>query len=55
MFDSFGTEGLSLFTWIVAGLLGLVAALVTSHVMTVMKEDSDVEEHEETKDKKEKV
>ncbi|MDF9798321.1 hypothetical protein OKW21_003584 [Catalinimonas alkaloidigena] len=55
MFDSFGTEGLSLFTWIVAGLLGLVVALVTSHVMTVMQEDKEIEEHENTEDNTKKV
>ncbi|WKN29978.1 hypothetical protein PZB74_13490 [Porifericola rhodea] len=43
MFNAFGTEGLELFTWIVAGLLGTVAALVASHVMTVVKEDNDEE------------
>lgn len=41
MFEAFGTEGLELFTWIVAGLLGLVAALIGNHVLTVIKEDKE--------------
>ena len=44
MFEAFGTEGLELFTWIVAGLLGLVAALITNHVLTVIREDKEEDE-----------
>lgn len=46
MFDANGTEGLELFTWIVACLIGLVAALVLTHTLTVTKEDSAAEEVE---------
>ncbi len=49
MFDANGTEGLELFTWIVAGLLALVAALVLTHVLTVTHSEGGegVEEAEE--------
>lgn len=46
MFEAFGTEGLELFTWIVAGLLGLIAALVATHVLTVVNEDKEEEADE---------
>ena len=44
MFDANGTEGLELFTWIVGGLVGLIAALTFAHFLSVQKEDKDVEE-----------
>lgn len=47
MFESFGTEGLSLFTTIVAALIGLVTALIATNVITVFKEDKE-EETEDT-------
>lgn len=46
MFDANGTEGLELFTWIVAALVGLVAALVFTHVLTVIKEEGGKEGEE---------
>lgn len=47
MFDANGTEGLELFTWIVACLIGLVAALVLTHTLTVTREDNTTEEIED--------
>ncbi len=50
MFDAFGTEGLNLFTWIVAGLLGIVTALITTHALGVFnvvgKEDEEADEEQ---------
>ena len=46
MFDANGTEGLELFTWIVGGLLGIVAALTFTHFLAVQKEDEEI--HEES-------
>lgn len=50
MFDANGTEGLELFTWIVAMLIGLVAALTFTHALTVTREESDIEEGEEAQE-----
>ncbi|MGB3588594.1 MAG: hypothetical protein WBA23_18750 [Tunicatimonas sp.] len=41
MFDANGTEGLELFTWIVGGLIGLLAALTFTHFLAVQKEDEE--------------
>ena len=41
MFDANGTEGLELFTWVVAGLIGLVAAVTFGHYLLVNEEDRD--------------
>ena len=41
MFDANGTEGLELFTWIVAGLIGLGAAITFGHYLLVSKEDRE--------------
>jgi hypothetical protein len=46
MFDANGTEGLELFTWIVGGLIGLIAALTFTHFLLVQKEDTEIEEVE---------
>lgn len=40
-FDANGTEGLELFTWIVAGLLGLIVAITFTHFLSVNEEDKD--------------
>lgn len=53
MFDANGTEGLELFTWIVAALIGLVVALALTHALTVTKEEEDVAEGEEAEEEKE--
>lgn len=50
MFDANGTEGLELFTWIVAMLIGLVAALTFTHALTVTREESHIEEGEEAQE-----
>lgn len=52
MFDAHGTEGLELFTWIVGGLVGLIAALTFTHFLSVNKEDQEVDEevHHHEKD-----
>ena len=44
MFDANGTEGLELFTWIVGGLVGFIAALTVTHFLSVSEEDKEVEE-----------
>ena len=41
MFDANGTEGLELFTWMVAGLIGLVAAVGFGHFLLVNEEDRE--------------
>ena len=43
MFDFYanGTEGLELFTWVVAGLVGLVAAITFTHFLAVNEEERD--------------
>ena len=38
-FDANGTEGLELFTWIVAALIGNVAAIAFTHFLSVNEED----------------
>lgn len=56
MFEANGTEGLELFTWIVAGLGGLVVALILTNFLIVKKEEDaneeiearDTERHNET-------
>ncbi len=42
MFDANGTEGLELFTWIVGGLIGFLAALTFTHFLAVQKEDEEI-------------
>ena len=44
MFDANGTEGLELFTWIVGGLLGIIAALTFTHFLSVQEEDKEAGE-----------
>ncbi|WKN42489.1 hypothetical protein [Tunicatimonas pelagia] len=44
MFDANGTEGLELFTWIVGGLIGFIAALTFTHFLAVQKEDEEISE-----------
>ena len=41
MFDANGTEGLELFTWIVAGLIGVAAAITFGHFLLVNEEDRE--------------
>lgn len=41
MFDANGTEGLELFTWIVAALIGLVAAIALGHFLLVNEEERE--------------
>ena len=41
MFDANGTEGLELFTWIVAGLIGLVVAVGFGHFLLVNEEERE--------------
>ena len=38
-FDANGTEGLEAFTWIVAALIGLVAAITLTHFLSVSEEE----------------
>lgn len=40
-FNTHGTEGLELFTWIVAGLIGIVAGLIFAHLLKVKEEDKE--------------
>lgn len=47
MFEAYGTQGLEVFTWVVAGIIGIVGALVTTHVLSVTQEESKEEEEEE--------
>lgn len=42
-FDAYGTEGLELFTWIVAGLVGIAAGLGFAHFLKVNQEDKEEE------------
>lgn len=51
MFDANGTEGLELFTWVVGGLIGIIAALTFTHFLAVQKEDTEVEDVEDTESK----
>ena len=48
MFDANGTDGLELFTWVVGGLIGLIAALGFTHFLLVQKEDTEIEDVETT-------
>ncbi|MGB3850780.1 MAG: hypothetical protein WA958_12495 [Tunicatimonas sp.] len=41
MFDANGTEGLELFTWIVAALAGTIAAITFGHFLLVNDEDRE--------------
>lgn len=41
MFGANGTEGLELFTWIVAGGIGSIAALGLAHFLLVHDEDQE--------------
>ena len=50
MFDANGTEGLELFTWIVGGIIGIVAALTFTHFLSVLKSDEEEVEMIEEKD-----
>ena len=43
MFDANGTEGLELFTWVVGGLIGLIAAITFTHFLSVNEEDKEEE------------
>jgi len=52
MFEAYGTDGLEVFTWVVAGLVGTIAALVTTHVLKVTKEESQEEEATDEEKKK---
>ncbi len=46
IFQAYGTEGLDLFVWVVAGLIGIVAALGFAHFLRVNKaEETEEEEH----------
>ena len=47
MFNAFGTEGLELFTWIVAFLVAFGAALSAGHLIKVMREDQAESEEED--------
>jgi nucleoside permease NupC len=47
MFEAYGTQGLEVFTWVVAAIIGIVGALVTTHVLSVTQEESEEEEEEE--------
>ena len=38
-FDANGTEGLEAFTWIVAALIGIVAAITFTHFLSVNEEE----------------
>ena len=42
-FDAYGTEGLELFTWIVAGLVGISAGLIFAHFLKVSEKDKEEE------------
>ena len=42
-FDAYGTEGLELFTWIVAGLAGIGAGLIFAHFLKVNEKDKEEE------------
>ncbi|MFP4091820.1 MAG: hypothetical protein ACLFUB_19650 [Cyclobacteriaceae bacterium] len=50
MFEAHGTDGLEIFTWVVAGLIGLVAALVLTHNLLVFQKDKEDELGEELSD-----
>jgi len=50
MFDAYGTEGLEIFTWVVAGLIGIIGGLVTTHILSVKQEDAEYEMDEELSD-----
>jgi len=54
MFDANGTEGLELFTWVVGGLIGLIAALSLTHFLLVQKEDTEIEDVEPTETARQK-
>jgi len=56
MFDANGTDGLELFTWVVGGLIGVIAALTFTHFLAVQKEDEEDKEYtEETRSTEEKT
>ncbi len=48
MFEAYGTDGLEIFTWVVAGLVGLIGGLVTTHLLSVKQEEE--EEQEDARD-----
>jgi hypothetical protein len=50
MFDAYGTGGLEIFTWVVAGLIGTIAALVFTHTLKVVQQDKEEEMEEEPDD-----
>ncbi len=41
LFNAFGTEGLEIFTWIVAGLIGIGAGVIFGHILSVKEEEKE--------------
>lgn len=50
MFDAYGTQGLEIFTWVVAALIGIIGGLVTTHILSVKQEEAEEEMDEEPSD-----
>jgi len=50
MFDAYGTEGLEIFTWVVACLIGVIGGIVVTHVLSVSQDDKEYELGEELSD-----